>query len=314
MRRSWTKSQNSKTRLASVNLKRFAPLALVTVAFGWGASFVLMKDSIETQPILDFLGTRFLIATAVMVLAKPSVLRAIDGKLLRDGAILGLLLGGGYWTQTVGLQMTTAAITGFLTGLYVVITPLLTWLLFRHKIGPKVLVGVVLATGALAFISFNGFSVEGGQIWVIVCAALFAAHIVGLSVWSPGRDAYALTVVQLGTMAAMFCVTALFDGYQGPVGVSGWFTVVFTAVVGTAIAFLVQTWAQGIMDASKVAIYLTSEVVWAATIAVAVGQETLSTRTILGGALMLVAMLVVEWPSRRKTDEPAVLPYEPMQH
>ena len=297
-----------------MNLKRFAPLALVTVAFGWGASFVLMKDSIETQPILDFLGTRFLIATAIMILAKPSVLRAFDGKLLRDGAILGLLLGGGYWTQTVGLQLTTAAITGFLTGLYVVMTPLLTWILFRHKIGAKVAIGVALSTGALAFISFNGFSVEAGQLWIIACALLYAAHIVGLSVWSPGRDAYALTVVQLGTMAVVFCITAMFDGYQAPVGYSGWFTVLFTAVVGTAIAFLVQTWAQGIMDASKVAIYLTSEVVWAASIAVAVGQETLSLRTTIGGALMLVAMLVVEWPSRRKSDSPQIVPYEPMQH
>ncbi len=273
--------------------------ALISVAILWGASFVLMKPAIEKQPISDFLATRFTIAVLVMILIRPSVLRLIRLDMLKVGAPLGAILGGGYITQTIALQETTAAITGFLTGLYVVLTPLFAWLAFRQKVARKVWVGVALATAGLALISINGVSIEIGQIWGVICAILFAAHIVGLGKWSPDRDAYALTVVQLAMAGAVCWIGALGDGYQAPPTDDVWFAVLFTAVLATALAFLVQTWAQGIMDASRVAIILTSEVVFAAAISVAVGQEVLTLKTLLGGALMVTAMLLVEWPSRR---------------
>lgn len=272
--------------------------ALIAVAAAWGAAFVLMKDAIEAQPIYDFLATRFTIAAIIMVLARPRVLKSFDRKMVGHGLILGVLLGTGYITQTIALQATTAAITGFLTGLYVVLTPLLAWLLLKQKIRPKVIVGVVLATTGLALISINGASFEIGQVWGVLCALLFAAHIVGLGIWSPGRNTYALTVLQLATVAAVCWIGASFDGYQPPQSFDGWFAVLFTAIFSTAIAFFVQTWAQSHMDASRVAIILTSEVVFAAGIAVAVGQEVLSLKTLIGGIIMVAAMLLVEWPSR----------------
>lgn len=273
--------------------------ALISVAIVWGAAFVLMKPAIEKQPIFDFLATRFTIATLVMILIRPSVLNKINRDMLKFGVPVGALLGLGYITQTIALQQTTAAITGFLTGLYVVLTPIFAWLAVKQKIARKVWLGVALATAGLALISINGVSIELGQIWGVICAALFAAHIVGLGAWSPGRDAYALTVTQLGTSAVVCWFGALVDGYQAPPTGDVWFAVLFTAVLATSVAFFVQTWAQGLMDASRVAIILTSEVVFAAAIAVMVGQEVLTLKTLLGGALMVVAMLVVEWPSRR---------------
>jgi drug/metabolite transporter (DMT)-like permease len=132
---------------------------------------------------------------------------------------------------------------------------------------------------------------------------LFAFHIIGLSFWSTAKDLYALTVIQLGAGAAVCWLGAVADGYQPPPNASVWGVVVFTAVFATAAAFLVQTWAQSIMDPSRVAIILTTEVIFAAAIAVAVGQETLALRTVLGGGLMLIAMLIVEWPNS-KTKSP----------
>lgn len=274
--------------------------ALISVAVMWGAAFVLMKPAIEKQPIFDFLATRFTIAVLVMILIRPSVLKLIRRDILRVGAPLGLILGAGYITQTIALQQTTAAITGFLTGLYVVLTPLFAWLAFRQKIARKVWAAVALATGGLALISITGLSIEVGQIWGVICAVLFAAHIVGLGAWSPSRDAYALTVVQLAFAGVICWIGALSDGYQAPPTDDVWFAVLFTAVLATAFAFFIQTWAQGIMDASRVAIILTSEVVFAAAISVAVGQEVLTLQTLLGGALMVAAMLLVEWPSRKQ--------------
>jgi drug/metabolite transporter (DMT)-like permease len=288
----------------------WAAIALILVAVSWGAAFVLMKDAINAQPFYDFLATRFTIATLIMIAVRPQVLRAMNAEMLKKGFVLGLLLGGGYITQTIGLEMTTAAITGFVTGLYVVLTPLLAWLLLREAVERKVLIGVALATVGLGLISITGFSVEVGQLWVVLCALLFAAHIIGLGKWSAGLNTYALTVVQLGVVSLLSWGGALVDGYQAPPNGDVWFAILFTAVFATAIAFFVQTWAQSHMDASRVAIILTSEVVFAAAIAVMVGQEELMIKTIIGGALMIASMLVAEWPSRKNSR----VPLEPLVH
>jgi len=279
--------------------KSWAVLALVFVAIVWGAGFVLMKDAIDDQPVFDFLATRFTLATLVMIAIRPQVLSAINKQTLFRGSVLGVMLGLAYITQTIGLDLTTAAITGFLTGLYVVFTPLLFWFVFKKKVDKKVIVGTTLALTALLFISFNGISIDPGQIWLIACALLFAGHIIGLSFWSNAKDIYTLTVIQLAAGSVVCWLGALPDGYQPPPNAFVWGTVVFTAVFATAMAFLIQTWAQSIMDPSRVAIILTGEIVFAAVIAVAVGQEVLSARTIIGGVLIVVAMLIVEWPDKK---------------
>lgn len=292
---------------------RLAPLTLVAVAAVWGGAFVVMKDAIEHQPIVDFLGTRFVIAAAVMILARPSVLKQFRGSLLTQGVILGVLMTIAYYTQTVGLQQTTAAISGFVTGLYVVISPLLIWLFLKVRVTGKIWIGVGLATLGLGFISINpaSLSFDWPQLWLVACALFFSLHIAGLAKWSPQQDAYALTVVQLAVVGVINMVWASAQGYHPPVGFNGWFAILFTALFSTAIAFFVQTWAQGVMDSSRVAIYLTTETVWSAAIAVAIGQEVLKLQTIIGGAFILLAMLVVEWPGRRQARS---LPVENLPH
>lgn len=283
----------------------WAAIAMLAVAITWGAAFVLMKDAIQDQPFYDFLATRFTLAVLVMIAFRPRVLKAIDAPTLKHGVILGTLLAGGYITQTIGLELTTAAITGFITGLYVVLTPLIGWLMFGNKINKQLVIGIALAFIALGFLTLNGFAIDVNQLWVVLCAVLFAGHIVGLSVWSPGKDVYALTLVQLALVAIYSWAGAFMDGrYDAPVNGDGWFAIVFTAVFSTAVAFLVQTWAQSIMDPSRVAIFLTTEVLWTAVIAVLVGQEVLGMKTVLGGALMVAAMLVVEWPTKSSKDLP----------
>lgn len=283
----------------------WAIVALFGVTFSWGASFVLMKDAINEQPVFDFLATRFTLATLVMIAIRPQVLRAINKKLMFRGSVLGVMLGLAYITQTIGLDLTTAAITGFLTGLYVIFTPILFWMIYRKKVQGRVLIGSITAFAALLFISFNGFSLDAAQVWLIACALLFAGHIVGLSVWSTAKDIYPLTVVQLAAGTVVCWVGALADGYQPPPNASVWGVIVFTAVFATAAAFLVQTWAQSIMDPSRVAIILTTEVIFAAVIAVAVGQEVLALRVVVGGVLMVIAMFVVEWPEKKSNSAQA---------
>jgi drug/metabolite transporter (DMT)-like permease len=286
--------------------------ALVAVTIIWGAAFVIMKPAIEQEPFWDFLAFRFTIATLAMIALKPKVLLAFTPKLLIRGSILGALLGASYITQTIALELTSAAITGFLTGLYVVATPILTWILFKQKTRKRVWFGSFLALIGLGVISITGGGIELAQIWGVACAIIFAGHIVLLGRWSPGLDSYALTVVQLGFIAVVMWIGSAPDGIQPPPNLDVWMAVLFTAVLATAFAFFMQTWAQARMEASRVAVIMTLEVVFTAVIAVLVGQEVLTLKTVIGGALIVVAMFIVEWPAKDGLPDPVAV--DPMVH
>jgi drug/metabolite transporter (DMT)-like permease len=287
---------------------------LLAVSASWGIAFVWMKDAINEQPFFDFLAVRFTLAALVMIAVRPKTLRNMNRGLVLRGGALGVVLGIAYVAQTIGLEQSTAAITGFFTGLYVVLTPLLAYFLLRQRLSFKVLIGVVLATAGLALISLDGLTWASGIVPLLICALLYALHIVGLGAWSKGLDSYALTVVQLIGVAVVCWIGALPDGFTPPPNVNVWGAVAFTALFATAAAFFIQTWAQSIMDASRVAIILTTEVVFAAGFAYAVGQEPVRALTVIGGLVMVTAMLIVEWPSKKTKPGIVQLGTDPMTH
>lgn len=293
---------------------RLATFALLGVTASWGIAFVWMKDAISEQPFYDFLAVRFTLAALIMLAVRPKTILKMNPGLLWRGGVLGVILGVAYVAQTIGLEQSTAAITGFFTGLYVVLTPLLAYFLLKQRLNIKVLIGVVLATAGLALISLDGLTLANGIIPLLICALLYAMHIVGLGAWSKGLDSYALTVVQLVGVAVVCWLGALPDGYNPPPNANVWGAVLFTAVFATAAAFFVQTWAQSIMDASRVAIILTTEVVFAAGFAYAIGQEPVRALTVLGGLVMVGAMLIVEWPSKKSEPGLVQLGTDPMTH
>ena len=261
----------------------FALLALTSVAAIWGASFVLMKDALHGQSVDDFLATRFIIATGALILLRPKALSEINQEMLTKGSLLGLFLGSGYLFQTIGLHLTTAATTGFITGLYVVFTPILGALFLKSHVTRNEWIGVAMATIGLALLSFKGFSIGLGELSVLLSALFFAFHILGLGKWSGKFATYPLTIVQLGTIAVLTSILAIVDkGYELPNTNQEWKATIFTALLATSIAFLIQTWSQSKMDATIVAVVLTLEVVFAALFAVLAGQETLTLRALTG--------------------------------
>ena len=272
---------------------RLAPWALLGVAAAWGLAFVVMKDAIERQSVNNFLFTRFSLAVVVMVMIRPQVIRKFDKDLLLRGSMAGVFLGFGYIFQTLGLERTGAAITGFITGLYVVVTPLLAAVILKERISRFVWLFIFIATIGLALLSVQGFSVGFGEILVLMSAIFFAAHIIALSKWSPGRDVYAMTVVQLTICALMAGTASIPEGYSPPPDKGVWAVVVFTAVFATAVAFIIQTWSQAHISATKVAVILTMEVVFAALFAVIFGGEVLTLQVLLGGILVLLAMYLI---------------------
>jgi drug/metabolite transporter (DMT)-like permease len=281
---------------------RLAVLALFAVGFVWGAAFVLMKDAIQQQPYMDFLATRFTIAFIAMILLRPRVATQFQEGDIKYGAVLGVVLALGYITQTLGLDMTTAATSGFLTGLYVVFTPLIAWLVMKQRVSKKVALGVLIALTGLAIFSGAAADIEFqiGQIWLVVCAVFYAIHILLLGKHGRGRSSYRFAMLQIGWMAVVTWGFALLDGYQPPPNSEVWFAILFTALLSTVIAFWVQTWAQTLIDPARVALIITSEVVFTALVAVAVGQEPVTFAMIAGGGLLFAAMLIVEWPTKKE--------------
>ena len=272
---------------------KLAPWALLAVSAAWGGAFVLMKPAIERQAVNSFLATRFVMAVVAMVILRPSVLKKLNRELVLKGSLAGLFLGSGYIFQTLGLARTGAAITGFVTGLYVVLTPLIAAVFLKERINAFTWFCVVLATVGLALLSLRGWSVGIGETLVFVSAIAFAAHIVTLSKWSLGLDTYALTIVQLTICALLTGVISIGQGYETPPDAGVWGVVIFTAVICTAVAFIVQTWSQAHMSSTKVAVILTMEVVFAALFAVLFGGESLSLQVSIGGILVVIAMYLI---------------------
>ena len=272
---------------------KIAPWALLAVSASWGMAFVVMKDAIERQSVNNFLFTRFLLAVLVMLALKPSVVKKFDRDLVITASSAGVFLGLGYIFQTLGLARTGAAITGFVTGLYVVITPLLAYFFLKEKLNKLIWGCVFLATIGLGLLSIRGFSVGIGEMLVLASAFFFGAHIIALGKWSSGRDVYAMTVVQLAMCALLSGIASIPEGYSAPPDTGVWAVVIFTAVVCTAVAFVVQTWSQAHMTTTKVAVILTMEVVFAAVFAMIFGGERLTLQASIGGMLVMLSMFII---------------------
>lgn len=273
-----------------------APWALLSVAAMWGISFVWMKDILDQQDVYSFLACRFIVAVFAMLALQPATLKKLRGTVLTKGLIIGAALGSGYIFQTLGLDRTTPAITGFITGLYVVLTPLFAALFLKERLKIEVWIYVLLATVGLAILSIKGFSVGTGEVFVLISAALFALHILLLSAWSKTFDAYTLTVVQLISCALLSLGASLVHGFNAPPTISVWRVVIFTSIFATAFAFVIQTWSQARMSATKVAVILTMEVVFAALFSVLMGREPLTLRLLLGGSMVLFSMIMIIQP------------------
>lgn len=269
-------------------------LALVGVTAIWGSTFVVVKDAIAQMPVTDFLAWRFGMATLAMLLVRPRSVAQLGPGGRRAGAVVGLALGAGYLLQTLGLAHTSAAVSGFITGMFVVLTPLGSAVLLRSRVPRSAWAAVGLATVGLGLLSLHGFSLGYGELLTLGCAAAFALHIVALGRWAASYDAFGLAVVQLLTTAALCGLVAVPGGLAVPPSASVWGALAVTALGATALAFVVQTWAQAHLPPTRAAVVMTMEPVFAGLFAVAVSGEVLGPRMLAGAALVLAAMVLTE--------------------
>jgi len=280
---------------------RLATLLLVGITAVWGSTFFLIHDVVRVLPPTDFLAVRFTIAAAAMVVVFWRPLLALSKREVKIGVGLGILYAVAQILQTVGLAHTDASRSGFITGTYVVLTPIFTAVLLHDRIPRSTWLAVVMATAGLATLSLGGFG-SGfglGETVTLLSAAVYALHIIGLGRFSSPAAAAGLSAIQMVAIAAVSLIAASPGGIELPTGRSAWMSVLYMALIAGAVAIWAQTWAQSHLSATRAAIVMTLEPVCAAGFAVAFGGESLTLRMLLGGAMVLAAMYTVELIGRR---------------
>jgi drug/metabolite transporter (DMT)-like permease len=279
-----------------------ATLAILGMTASWGSTFYLIKDLLDRVPVLDFLAVRFAIASVALIILAPRALGRLSPLARRNAVVLGLLYGLAQILQTAGLAHTPASVSGFITGMYVVFTPVLAAFILRTRITRLTWGAVVLATAGLGVLTLEGFSIGYGEALTLVSAVLYALHIVGLGAWAGAREAMGMTIVQLIVITLLCFVATIPDGVVLPSNPRDWLSVVYMAVVAGALALAGQTWAQAHLPPTRAAIIMTMEPVFAAFFAVLLGGEAITTRMAVGGLMVLTAMLLVELVPRRKVE------------
>ena len=270
-------------------------LALLAVTAVWGVTFVQVKDAIALYPIFAFLAVRFAIASATLALPGGRRLVGLGRRGVAIGAGLGVLLAAGYALQTAGLDRTTVSSTGFITGLYVVFTPILVTLLYGARLGAAVWLGVVLSTAGLALLSGVEAGRLTGDLLVLGGSAAYSLQIVLLERYAPRYEVLALTLMQMLACFAGFTLVALALGQvETPRGWTVWGALLVTGVFASAVAYLVQTWAQQRTTATRTALVFAMEPVWAAVFGYWLAGDRLGAVGWAGAALIMAGIAVSE--------------------
>ena len=281
-------------------------LALVGVAITWGITFTVVDDAAQHLSPADLVVWRFGVATMVLLLIRRPGREPLPSALRLRGVVLGALLGAGFLLQTWAMTDTDAVMAGFLIGTLVVMAPMISWLVFRERPARVVWAGAVIATAGLATLSLRSAGFGKGEALTVLAAAFWAFHLVLLARWGRASHALELATVQTTTVTGLAMLVVVIGGLRDgghllpavPTDTESWLSIAFLALPATAVAMVALSWAQARVSASKAAIILALEPAAAAATAAVMGAE-LGTRTIIGGALLISAMVLVELGGRR---------------
>ena len=283
---------------------RLAEIALVFVCLIWGSTFVLVKNALNDVSPALFLAIRFSLA-AVLLFAVYAARTKPAAHAWKGGVATGLFLFVGYLLQTMGLRFTTPAKSGFLTGLYIVLVPLLTALVYRRVPGVSEWMGVMLATVGMGLMTLTTARMEigVGDLLTIACAFAFAVHILMLGHYSKRMPTEWLTLLQIGAsalfaMAACGLVETPFIRWTPRV----WIALAVTACLATALAFLLQTWGQRYTTPTRAALIFSLEPVFAWLTSYVFEQEVLTGQVLSGAGCILAGVLLVELKPLRRSD------------
>ncbi len=269
--------------------------ALIAVTAVWGVTFVQVKDAVELYPLFAFLAIRFAIASCTLAVPGARRLRSLGRRGVRAGIGAGAMIAAGYALQTAGLERSSVSSTGFITGTSVVLTPLFALALFRMRVARPVWIGVALATVGLAMLAGIHGGSFGGNALVLAGAAMYALQIVVMERYAPRYDAIAFTLVEmLAAFAGLFAIAVARGELTMPHGWTVWGALLVTGVFASALAFLVQTWAQRRASATQTALVFSLEPVWAAFFGLTLAGDRLGALGWSGCAVIMAGIVVAE--------------------
>ena len=285
---------------------RAAELALVGIAAVWGLTFVMVQDAVERLPVTAFLAYRFLPAALLVGVISVHQLRRLPREGWVAGLVMGLFLTAGYLFQTFGLQNTTASNAGFITGLFVVLTPLLGALVLRQR--ATATAWIAAAASALGLFLLSGAGTEfrlAGDGLVLLCALAFAAHILVTDRGVTGFAVAPLVAIQLG-VAGVVCLgaAAVAGQVEAPRGATVWSALLVTSLVASALGFFVQSYAQRHASPARTALILASEPAFAGLFGFLLAGDRLTALGWLGAGLIIAAIVAVDAVPRLRPRRP----------
>lgn len=279
-----------------------ADLALASIAFVWGATFVIVKRALLDISTLYFLSLRFALASVCLLLVFLPVFRKTPQRDiwrgLRGGATAGLFLWLGFVLQTLGLKYTSAGNSGFLTGLYIVLVPLISAAVYRRWPVARELIGIFIAAAGMVVLTLpsldRNFQMNRGDLLTVGCAVAFAFHLLVLGYYSQREQFEAVALGQIACAAALSGISLTWEAPRAVWSTAVILAILITALLATALAFALQTWAQQYTTPTRTALVLALEPVFALATAVSAGGEALTVSAVAGGALILTGILTVE--------------------
>ena len=274
---------------------------LLLVVMIWGSTFFVVRDAVQSWPPVLFVALRFAVATgALLPICLPTFKQSWHWSDMRVGVLLGCLLWAGYSTQTIGLSYIQAARAGFITGLNVVMVPLLGVLLWREPLRIQVLLGVGFAVFGMWLLTRGEQQLAApsglGDGLMLLCALMFAGHIVAVGRFARGRSIWTLTLVQVATVALLSLSIGLVVEPWPPWSWSVMGAALYLGVIATVVTLLLQTLAQRYASPTHTALIFVLEPVFAAVFAAVFGNEILSSALLSGGACMLLGIVLAELP------------------
>ena len=277
------------------SMRTQADLSMLVVAFIWGAAFVVVKNALADIGPFLFLGIRFALAWLVLAALSYRDMLTIKLSTIKAGWLLGFFLFVGYAFQTLGLKYTTSSNAGFITGVSVVLVPVIYALLNRRMPPARTILVVFLAAVGLFLLSvpWGSFGLSYGDFLVLIGAFGFALHIVYVDIHSHQHNAIAITGIQV-LFVGLVCLGLglLLEPVPVRLTYNAAFALIFTAVFATALAFLAQNYLQQFSNPTDFAIVLASEPVFAALAGYLWAGERLSDQALAGAGLILAAMLL----------------------
>jgi drug/metabolite transporter (DMT)-like permease len=266
----------------------------------------MVQDAVDQLPVLSFLGYRFLAACALVALVFRRRLRRLGAAGWRAGALMGVFLTAGYVLQTFSLQHTTASNTGFLTGLFTPVTPILAWVVLRTPLSRTALGAALVAFAGVALMSGGGGQLHVlGDGLAVGCAVAFSAHILATDRGVSTHDVGALLAVQLGVCGATCLAAAAVGGrLEAPAGGDVWLALVVTVVFASAGAFFAQSYAQRHTSPARTALIIAFEPAFAGLFGWLLAGDELAPAAWLGAGLILAAILLVDLVPRLRPPRP----------